>query len=36
MRGGRGNLLVRLKITVPKALSAEERRLLEEVIKQRK
>lgn len=34
--GGRGNLLVKIKITVPKTLSAEERRLLEQIVKTRK
>jgi DnaJ-class molecular chaperone len=36
MSGGRGNLLVRLKVTVPKQPSAEEKRLLEEIKKVRK
>lgn len=36
MNGGRGNLMVRLKVTVPKPLSADERRLLEEIRRLRK
>jgi chaperone protein DnaJ len=36
MSGGRGNLLVRLKVTVPKHLSAEEKKLLEEIRRLRK
>ncbi len=34
--GGRGNLLVKIKITVPKTLSPEEKRLLEQIVKTRK
>jgi DnaJ-class molecular chaperone len=33
LNGGRGNMLVRLKISVPKSLSAEEKRHLEEIRK---
>jgi molecular chaperone DnaJ len=36
MNGGHGNLLVRLKIIVPKSPSADEKRLLEEIRKVRK
>lgn len=36
MNGGRGNLLVRLKITVPKTLTAEEKRHLDEIRRLRK
>jgi len=35
MNGGRGNMLVRLRITVPKTISADEKRHLEEVRKLR-
>lgn len=35
MPGGKGNLMVKLKITVPKKLSKEELRLLEEISKSR-
>lgn len=36
MNGGKGNLLVRLKIAIPKSLSGEEKRLLEEIRRLRK
>ena len=36
LNGGRGNLLVRLKLVVPKQISTEEKRLLEEIRRQRK
>ncbi|MCH8273782.1 MAG: J domain-containing protein [Armatimonadetes bacterium] len=35
MGGGRGNLMVQLKVTVPKSLSKEEKKLLEEIAKTR-
>lgn len=34
--GGRGNLLAKLKVTVPRRLDAEEKRLLEEIARLRK
>jgi chaperone protein DnaJ len=36
MGGGKGNLLAELQITVPKHVSAEEKRLLQEIIEKRK
>jgi chaperone protein DnaJ len=36
MSGGRGNLLVRLRVSVPKSPSTEEKRLLEEIRRLRK
>ncbi len=36
MNGGKGNLLVRLKIAIPKSVSGEEKRLLEEIWRLRK
>jgi DnaJ-class molecular chaperone len=36
MNGGRGNLLVKLKVTVPKSPSSDEKKLLEEIRRLRK
>jgi DnaJ-class molecular chaperone len=36
MRGGVGNMMAKLRITVPKSVAGEEKKLLEEIVGQRK